>query len=133
MLGNEGREKEKPYEVHFRNAPDLFFPSPQQESSKSVKRYQERGALPSSSAPSQSAFLQQPTQSMGYNRYGGSGGTKEEEEKKTFNLLEMLMGLLGLGGGKSMGKSPPKNLNREPGPGEIDTRPAQFGVEPGIR
>ena len=145
MRGGEDRTQGIPYGIKFANAPDLSLPP-------KPSTYE---------APRKTSVLQpqaqpQQSRSTGYSSYGGGsyGGLSPEErqylenapasfgkeptlvagneKKETFNLLEMLMGLLGLGGGKSMGKSPPKNLNREPGLGEIDTRPAQLGVEPGI-
>ena len=54
-------------------------------------------------------------------------------QASTEEALKMLKNLLGLGGDKNMGKSSQKNLNREPGRGEIDTRPAQFGNKPTTR
>ena len=121
--GYEKRINQIPHGIKFVNTPDLLVP-PKSSTHEAQKRT-------SASQPQQQyLFRQQMPQGRIMSSGGAIGIGKDREKKETFNLLEMLMGLLGLGSGKSMGKSPQKILNREPGPGEIDTRPAQFGIEP---
>jgi hypothetical protein len=135
MRGSEGRVNRTPYGINFVNAPDLSLPP-----KPSTYEARERTLAPQPQLQQQYFPRQQMPQGRMMSPRGVAGIGKDKEKKETFNLLEMLMGLLGLpfkvlglSDGKSIGKSPQKNLNREPRPGEIDTRPAQFGTEPTIR
>ena len=95
--GYEKRVDEIPYGMKFVNAPDLLVP-PKPSTYEAPKR---------TLAPQpQQQYL--PRQQMPQGRMMSPGGAagigKDREKKETFNLLEMLMGLLGLNGGKGKSK-----------------------------